>query len=267
MKHLPYPLLLTLLLMFLTPPASAQHPAAPYGRPATGWDRDALEVSGGGITARFLGGIARETVRWSAVPQKKGQPRGGGVPVPGGEITLDFPGFKTAEAYSRWLDTTTHIATTSFCAYGTDMERELFAAGRPRVLVLHLRTAEGSGPLNFTLRLRDSGGAPASVSGRTITCRAADTAYCRETLLYVRTGTEGAAVPDRDGIRVVGAAEATIYLVADARPASPRKGIDRKDRTPSRLHRDLTLRLRAAAMLPYAKLRSRHIRRSTAAGK
>ncbi|MBQ7634421.1 MAG: glycoside hydrolase N-terminal domain-containing protein [Bacteroidaceae bacterium] len=212
-------------------------------------------VESGGITARAAGSVGRERISWHAMPTDTAATPGF---LPSGEVVIEFPSLRTAEVFTRRADTLAGTVMTHVVSGGLDMTSEMLACGLRRVLAIRITAAEGSRPLNFRVTMADDKGKPATASWRTLTNVQADTAACSETMLRVTTDAEGAAVADRDGIRVVDATEATLYLVCDTRPALRSGSYAKADRTAARLHRDLGLRLRRAMLRPFPVLKSKH---------
>ncbi len=225
-----------------------------YKNPATSWNEDVISISQGNFSACFLGGITQETIRWSG--STIGYADTLQSVYPAGEIVLDFPGYKTAEDYSRRLDTLTNIASTHILTHGTDMLRELFFSRRHRVMVLHLHVPEDSKALNFRVSLRNDHGQYAEINDRMLKICKTDSTHCSEILLKVKTDAEGAAVTDRDCIRVIDAHEVTLYLASGTRSLQPNVSYKKRDQSAHRLHRNLLLRLKPATLRAYHKIKA-----------
>ena len=246
------------LLVLLPLISTAQELKLWYTHPATDWMTEALPVGNGELGAMFFGGIGTETIQFNEKTLWTGSPTKRGAYQNFGELTLNFPGYTTAEEYRRELDLNTAIGTTAIVSHGLNVRREIFASRPAHAVVLHLATAEGSKKLNFTLRLHDDHGATPEVHTDRIVCRGSLEHLAYESQVCIKTDREGGTAATPDGIRVVEATEATIILVA-ATNYDIRKP-DYTGRTPEQLHRDLSLRLAVTALQPYSRLRAEHIK-------
>ena len=221
--------------------------------PAVNWEDRAITIFNDNFSAAFLGGVEQEVIKWEGITQRKGV--SGVSTLPAGEIVLDFPGFKTAEYYMRELDSLTNIATTLITSHNLDVRRELFYSSRHHAFVVHLQVTPESTPLNFKVRLASKQGICAIPRAKTLILNEADSVACRAAMLLVKTDNEGVTVVERESLRVIGAREVTLYLVAGSRSIPPPKSSDRREMTAKRLHRDLFLGLKVASLRAYSKLK------------
>lgn len=201
------------------------------------------------------GGIASDTIFWqflSTDTTAQLQPLQG-------SLSIDFPGWRTAEEYEHRLDSTKHTIQKHIITAGIDMQQKLCVYEKRKVLIVHFQTSDESQPLNFriTLNTEREGTDSTLVHMQSIRKAFCDPTSCSEVLLYVKTDDEGAAVHDRDGIRIIDARKVTLYLTADTRVLSQKSANTPLDtRTPPtsrRLHRDLSIRLHRTAFKPLKK--------------
>jgi len=135
---------------------------------------------------------------------------------PCGDLWLRFPEAREVSHYRRWLDLDSAIATTEYEAEGTSIRREVFASHPDQTLVTHLSSDKpGAIQCDITLgtvhpeselRVEKDGSLRldglVEKDGIRFTCRA------KVELVG------GKATPTDDGIRVTGADQVTIRLVA-----------------------------------------------------
>lgn len=240
--------LLPILLAFACIVAKADTIPTPVIRkaPATSWETGIDTLESPTYTLHILGGIGTETVRY--LYQSPNNPT---VPPLKGQITLEFPGLRTAEEYTRSHDPATGIAATHIIFEDIDITRQTFISPFHRAVIMHLSRPLGSKKLNFRIRLTDSIGTPPQPSHHTICLRTRhdDTAY--ESQLTARTGYTGAIVAERDGLRVIDADEATLILIAGSAPVSD---YDLYSPVPRHLHRHLSLHRGKLSLRSYEKI-------------
>ncbi|MBR7029121.1 MAG: glycoside hydrolase N-terminal domain-containing protein [Bacteroidaceae bacterium] len=207
------------------------------------------------VCVASIGGIASDTIFWqflSTDTTTQLQPLQG-------NLTMSFPGWRTAEEYEHRLDSTRHVIEKHIITAGIDMQQKLCVYEKRKVFIVHYQVSDESQPLNFRIALNaeHQGTDSTTVHMQSIRKTFCDPTSCSEVLLYVKTDDEGASVHDRDGIRIIDARKVTLYLTADQR-ALPIKNANAplETRTPPiarRLHRDLSIRLHRTLLKPLKK--------------
>ncbi len=158
------------------------------------------------------------------------QPLGQKAYQPLGDLILDFPDHTPVEAYARALDLDTATATVTYRCDGVTYRREAFASYPDQAIVLRL-TADRPGALNFAVRLTSphaSAALQVRDDGLTLAGCVEPDGVCFEARVVARLkgGTLLLGARDSDpqvsdqndrapkGLRIAGATEVTLYLVA-----------------------------------------------------
>lgn len=150
-----------------------------YGKPAEKWESEALPIGNGRMGAMFYGGIKTERIQfneqslWSGDNNWDGEyetgDRGFGSYRNFGEFVINFDGLANAKAYSRQLNISTGIHTTTFEVNGITFTREAFASYPDQVIAFRYTTSKKAG-LSGNVSMLSSQGAQcnASISGLSV---------------------------------------------------------------------------------------------------
>ena len=133
-----------------------------YTQPAQKWSAEALPIGNGRMGAMFFGGINKEKIQFNEQSLWSGDNNWDGKYDTGdhgfgsyrnfGELNLSFSNLQTATNYSRSLDISNGIHTTTFTANGVNYNREAFASHPDQVMVFHY-SASKKGTLSGTISL------------------------------------------------------------------------------------------------------------------
>jgi len=133
-----------------------------YTQPAQKWSAEALPIGNGRMGAMFFGGISNEKIQFNEQSLWSGDNNWDGKYDTGdhgfgsyrnfGELNLTFSNLQAATNYSRSLDISTGIHTTSFTANGVNYNREAFAS-HPNQVMVFCYTASKKGALSGTISL------------------------------------------------------------------------------------------------------------------
>jgi alpha-L-fucosidase 2 len=161
--------------------------------------------------------------------------------------------------YRRWLDIDSAVAGAEFAVGKVTFTREVFASAPQGVLIVRL-TSSRKGGLNFTMRLSRPASAQTRVLSHDTLAMTGNTDmpnlksnldYEVDARILSKNGAVSAA---GDGLKVEGASEALV-LVASATSFELDYAKGYRGAPPH----DAAKRLAAAAKVPYAQLKSRHI--------
>ena len=177
-----------------------------------------------------------------------------------GDVNFEFHLPEGAiSGYKRWLDIDSAVAGVEFTAGATRFVREIFASAPDGAIVERL-TSSAKGGLNFTLRLTRPASAQTKSAGRDTLAMTGNTdvpnlkgSVDYEVNARILT-TGGAVTAEGDSLKVTGATEAVVLLTAGT-SYMPDYANGYRGANPN----EAAARLTAAARVPYARLRARHV--------
>lgn len=134
-----------------------------YAQPAQKWSDEALPIGNGRMGAMFFGGVNQERIQFNEQSLWSGDNNWDGKYETGdhgfgsyrnfGELILDFNFSGEPTDYSRTLDITKGIHTTTFKNNGVQYTREAFASYTDQVMVFNYTSGKGkalSGKISLT---------------------------------------------------------------------------------------------------------------------
>jgi len=139
-----------------------------YTQPAKKWDTGALPIGNGRMGAMLFGGAKTDRIQFNEQSLWSGDNNWDGGYQTGdhgfgsyrnfGEVVVNFDHADTATAYSRALNISTGVHTTSFNINGVNFKREAFASNPDQVLVFKY-TADKKALLSGSIALTSAQGA------------------------------------------------------------------------------------------------------------
>lgn len=162
-KKILFPILATLLFSTMIIAQNTQNLKLWYTQPAQKWSAEALPIGNGRMGAMFFGGVAQERIQFNEQSLWSGDNNWDGKYETGdhgfgsyrnfGELILDFNFSGESGEYSRSLDITKGLHTTSFRVNGIQYTREAFASYPDQVMVFNYTSGKGkalSGKITLT---------------------------------------------------------------------------------------------------------------------
>jgi len=123
-----------------------------YTQPAVKWSAEALPIGNGRMGAMFFGGVQQERIQFNEQSLWSGDNNWDGEYETGdhgfgsyrnfGELVLDFADQSKHTDYSRSLDISNGIHTTTFVQHGVKFTREAFASYPAQVLVFNYSSSK-----------------------------------------------------------------------------------------------------------------------------
>lgn len=142
-----------------------------YNQAAKSWSAEALPIGNGRMGAMLFGGVEKERIQFNEQSLWSGDNNWDGAYETGdhgfgayrnfGELTLDFNFSGEPIGYSRTLDITNGIHTTTFRINGISYTREAFASHPDQVMVFRY-TARNKGKLSGKIQMNSAQGATSS---------------------------------------------------------------------------------------------------------
>lgn len=152
-----------IFLSIALPAQNTQNQKLWYTQPAQKWSAEALPIGNGRMGAMFFGGVSQERIQFNEQSLWSGDNNWDGKYETGdhgfgsyrnfGELILDFNFSGETSGYSRSLDLTRGIHTTSFRVNGIQYTREAFASYPDQVMVFNYTSGKGkalSGKITLT---------------------------------------------------------------------------------------------------------------------
>jgi alpha-L-fucosidase 2 len=183
-----------------------------YSNPAEEW-LEALPIGNGSLGGMVFGGIEQEHIQFNEESLVTGTTQTVGFYQPFGDLYIDFPAVD-AKNYRRELNIEHAIHKVSYTADGINYVRECFSSYPDKMLVINLK-ADKKEKISFKIRLSDAHQGQNIVDGNLITStgQLSENDMIFESQVKV-LNSGGELFADTSGIRVSGANEVTILLVA-----------------------------------------------------